>query len=186
MGGPETARMVSARLRRCTTAELHEQDLTRIRALLDEAFLGDFADTDWEHTIGGTHVLVEVGEELVAHGAAVERLFRHGSRTLRTGYVEGVAVRADRRRRGYAGLVMAELESLADGFDVLALSASEDGVAVYVARGWLLWRGPTSVLGPGGVLPTPDDDGSVYVRPGRAMLDLDGELTCDWRRGDVW
>ena len=35
-------------------------------------------------------------------------------------------------------------------------------VVLYEARGWQRWRGPTSVLSPAGVEPTPDDDGSVY------------------------
>jgi hypothetical protein len=29
-------------------------------------------------------------------------------------------------------------------------------------------------------------DGGVYVFPGPTPLDLDGELTADWRAGDVW
>jgi aminoglycoside 2'-N-acetyltransferase I len=37
---------------------------------------------------------------------------------------------------------------------------------------------------------TADDDGAVYVLPGAAPLepplDVTGELTCDWRDGDVW
>jgi aminoglycoside 2'-N-acetyltransferase I len=37
---------------------------------------------------------------------------------------------------------------------------------------------------------TEDDDGAVYVLPGAATLDpsldVTGELTCDWRDGDVW
>jgi aminoglycoside 2'-N-acetyltransferase I len=33
---------------------------------------------------------------------------------------------------------------------------------------------------------TPDEDGSIYVLPGDADLDLDGELICDWRDGDLW
>jgi aminoglycoside 2'-N-acetyltransferase I len=55
-----------------------------------------------------------------------------------------------------------------------------------VARGWKRWQGPTSALTPAGVARTEDDDGSVYVLPLTAPLDLAGELTCDWRDGDVW
>jgi aminoglycoside 2'-N-acetyltransferase I len=33
---------------------------------------------------------------------------------------------------------------------------------------------------------TTEDDGWVYVLPVSADLDLHGELTCDWREGDVW
>ena len=46
-----------------------------------------------------------------------------------------------------------------------ALSASERGRPLYTARGWLPWRGPTSVLAPSGPTRTPDDDGSVFVLP---------------------
>jgi hypothetical protein len=36
------------------------------------------------------------------------------------------------------------------------------------------------------VLNTGYVDGVVYVFPGRVSLDLDRELTADWRAGDVW
>ena len=59
------------------------------------------------------------------------------------------------------------------------------GRAEYEARGWTVWRGPTRVLGPRGVEPTPDEDGAVLVLGGTG-LDLDAPITCDWRDGDVW
>ena len=59
-------------------------------------------------------------------------------------------------------------------------------VRVNLARGWAPWQGPTAVLTPGGVTPTPDDDDSTLVRPVTAGLVLTGTLTCDWREGDVW
>jgi len=37
-----------------------------------------------------------------------------------------------------------------------------------------------------GALSATEDDGSVFVLPGSVPPDLDGELTCDWRAGDVW
>ena len=168
------------------TGELTGEELAAIRALLDEAFDGDFGDDDWEHGLGGTHVLVLEGDDtVIAHGSLVMRRLLHDGRSLRAGYVEGVAVRPDRRRAGHASTVMAALEALGPAYDLLALSSSEEGVAFYESRGWQRWRGPTSVLAPDGVEPTPDDDGSVYVL-GAAGLDLDGSITCDWRPGDVW
>jgi aminoglycoside 2'-N-acetyltransferase I len=169
------------------TADLDAGSRSRVRALLDEAFEGAFGSHDWAHALGGVHALVHDGERLVGHGAVVERRLLHGQHVLRTGYVEAVAVAPDQRRRGVASAVMDALERVirAD-HDLGALSASEDGAHLYAARGWLLWRGPTSVLAPEGVRRTPGDDGSVHVLPGRAPLDPDGELTCDWRAGDVW
>jgi len=175
-------------LRTAHTADLDGATRDAVRALLDAAFDQDFSDHDWDHTLGGMHVTVWDGGELVGHGAVVQRRLLHGGRALRAGYVEGVAVRADRRRRGHATAIMAALERLVrGGYEVGALSASERGAGLYAARGWRRWQGPTSVLAPTGVTRTEEDDGSVYVLlPLAAPLDLTGELTCDWRDGDVW
>jgi aminoglycoside 2'-N-acetyltransferase I len=167
------------------TGEMTTDELDAVRALLDASFDG-FTDDDWEHGLGGTHVLVVEGDDVIAHGSLVLRRLLHDGRSLRTGYVEGVAVRQDSRRAGHATTVMAAIEALAPAYDLLALSASDDGIALYESRGWQLWRGPTSVLAPTGIERTPEDDGSVYVLPGPTPLDLDAELTCDWRPGDVW
>ena len=53
-------------------------------------------------------------------------------------------------------------------------------------RGWTQWQGPLSVLSPAGITRTEEEDGSIYVLPVDAPLELSGELTCDWRDGDVW
>lgn len=169
------------------TADLDDADLADVRELLDRAFAGDFADEDWQHSLGGLHALVHDERRLVGHGSVVQRQLLHGGRVLQAGYVEAVAVAPDRRRQGVATAVMDALEALIRADHELgALSASEDGAGLYAARGWLLWEGPTSVLAPGGVRRTPEDDGSVFVLPGSVPLDLRGELTCDWRAGDVW
>ena len=168
----------------CHTAEMTPEELGAVRALADAAF-GDFTDHDWDHALGGQHALVVDDGEVVAHGALVMRRLLHAGRSLRCGYVEAVATSPTRLRQGHAATVMAALESLAPAYDVLALSATEAGVVLYEARGWQCWRGPTSVLSLSGVEPTPDDDGSVYVLAVTG-LDLDAELTCDWRHGDVW
>ena len=169
------------------TADLDDAELADVRALLDRAFAGDFADEDFAHALGGMHALVLDEGRLVGHGSVVRRQLLHGGRTIRTGYVEAVAVAPDRRRQGIATAVMDALEELirAD-HDLGALSASEEGAGLYAARGWLLWEGPTSVLGPEGVRRTPEDDGSVFVLPGPLLLNRRGELTCNWRAGDVW
>jgi aminoglycoside 2'-N-acetyltransferase I len=166
------------------TADLTATELVEIRSLLDAAFV-DFSDHDWDHGLGGQHVLVREAGLLVAHGALVLRRMLVGGRSLRTGYVEAVAVLPDHRRRGHAGTVMDALEELAPAYDLLALSASEAGVPLYEARGWQTWRGPTSVLGPTGPEPTPDDDGSVHVLGGQDV-DRDDPIACDYREGDVW
>jgi len=181
----QAAAVVSRQVRRCHTSDLSAAELGQLRHLLDLAF-DEFSDDDWQHGLGGTHVLVSVDGELVAAGALVRRRFVHDGRPLRCGYVEAVATHPDHRRQGHASAVMSVLESLAGTYDLLALSASEDGFDLYESRGWELWQGHTSVQTPRGPVATPGDDGSVFVRAGDQPLDLDGELTCDWRDGDVW
>ena len=145
------------------------------------------SDDDWEHALGGVHALAWEDAELVGHASVVQRRLIHGGRALRTAYVEGVGVRADRRRRGLAGAMMDALERVIRGaYELGALSASEEAIELYAGRGWQRWRGPTSVLTPTGTSRTEDDDGGVYVLPVALPLDLDGELICDWRDGDVW
>jgi aminoglycoside 2'-N-acetyltransferase I len=168
------------------TWQAPEATLTAARTLLDEAFDGDFSDEDWEHSLGGVHALVWDGDELIGHGAVVQRRLVHGGRALRAGYVEGVAVRADRRRQGVGGAVMAALEDVVRGaYPLGALSASEDALAFYAARGWQRWRGRTFALTPAGVERTEEEDDGIFVLP-VVPLDLAGDLTCDWRDGDVW
>jgi aminoglycoside 2'-N-acetyltransferase I len=71
-------------------------------------------------------------------------------------------------------------------YELGALGSTDEAESFYASRGWKQWRGPTSALTPTGVMRTSADDGSIYVLPASAPLDLDGELTCDWRDGDVW
>ena len=170
------------------TARVPTDLLGSARALMDRAF-DDFEDEDWSHAIGGEHALVVEDGRVVAHGCVVLRRFLSGERVLRVGYVEAVAVEPDRQRQGLGTAVMAALEQLAPAYDLLALGASDEGRAMYDARGWVPWRGPLSVLGPTGVVRTAEEEGYVLVLRGSvdlADLDLDAELTCDWREGDVW
>jgi aminoglycoside 2'-N-acetyltransferase I len=176
-----------ADLRTAHTADLDASIRAAARALLDQAFEGDFTDDDWEHALGGIHALVWDGGELIAHASLVQRRILHRGRALRAGYVEAVGVRPDRRGRGHGAAGGGALEQVLRGaYELGALSATDDGLGFYAARGWKRWRGPTSALTPAGIARTENDDGSVHVLPLTVALDLDGELTCDWRDGEVW
>jgi aminoglycoside 2'-N-acetyltransferase I len=168
------------------TADLEPATLAAARALLYDVF-DDMTEHDWEHSLGGVHAMAWEDDELVGHAAVVQRRLLHGGRALRTGYVEGVAVRADQRRRGLGAAMMDALERVIRGaYDLGALGATDEAAALYAGRGWRQWQGPSSALTPEGIRRTDDDDGGIYVLPGAVPLDLDGELTCDWRDGDVW
>jgi aminoglycoside 2'-N-acetyltransferase I len=176
-----------AEIRTAHTADLDAQTLAAARALLDEVFEGDMSDHDWEHALGGIHALVWEGGELIGHASVIQRRLLHDGRALRTGYVEGVGVHADHRRRGHGGALMAALERvIRGGYDLGALGATDEAVALYTGRGWRRWEGPTSALTPSGPVRTEDADGAVYVLELSVPLDLEAELTCDWRDGAVW
>ena len=169
------------------TADLGIATLKAARTLLDHVFEPDMTDHDWEHALGGVHALVWEGAELIGHASVIQRRLLHGGRALRVGYVEGVGVRVDRRGRGHGTAMMEALERVVRGaYDLGALGATDDAADFYAARGWKLWQGPTSVLTSTGIERTEEEDGCIYVLPLGVPLDLSGELTCDWRDGDVW
>lgn len=168
------------------TGELDADTLKAARALLYDVF-EDMTEPDWEHALGGMHALIWADGALAGHASVIQRRLLHRGRALRTGYVEAVAVRADQRRRGHGAVMMAALERVIRGaYDLGALGATDEGAAFYLARGWQPWRGPTSALMPEGIRRTPDDDDAIFVYQAGVPLDLDAELTCDWRDGDVW
>ncbi|MDQ6846288.1 MAG: GNAT family N-acetyltransferase [Candidatus Dormibacteraeota bacterium] len=168
------------------TAEIGERALTGSRELLYAVF-DDMTEDDWEHALGGVHAVLWEGDEVIGHASVVQRRLMHGGRTFRTGYVEGVGVRADRRGLGHGAMLMEAVEEvIARAFELGALGATDDGLGFYTSRGWQSWRGVTSALTPTGVVRTPDEDGFILVLPVAGGLDLDGEITCDWRGGDVW
>ena len=168
------------------TADLDAAALSAARALLYDVF-DDMTEHDWEHALGGVHALVWEGAELVGHASVIQRRLLQGGRALRTGYVEGVAVREGRRGRGHGAAMMDALEQvIRGGYELGALGAADAAAAFYAARGWKLWQGPTSALTPAGIVRTAEEDGCIYVLPLRVPLELSAELACDWRDGDLW
>ena len=172
-------------LRIAHTADLDASTVTAIRDLMDAVF-GGVSDDIFDNALGGVHALILEDGNLVAHGSVVQRRLLHNRRALRAGYVEGVAVRADRRRRGHGATVMAELERvIRSAYHLGALGASQEGSLLYASRGWQPWRGPCSAMTPDGIMPTPMD-GAVHVLPVSVPLDLTGDLTCDFRPAALW
>lgn len=167
------------------TAQLDRATLRAIRALLDGVFGGGMSDDAWDHALGGMHALVWEPEQLVAHASVVQRRLMHQGRALRAGYIEAVAVRADRRGRGYGDLVMDEVERVIRvAYEIGALGATAAGAGFYRHRGWRRWEGRRWALAPSGPMRT--QEGDVYVFEVGIALNVSGDLTCDWRDGDIW
>jgi aminoglycoside 2'-N-acetyltransferase I len=182
--------VVDARLRLVRSSDLTPTDIEAIRTILWGAFGNDpeevFSENDWEHALGGTHVIAELDERIVAHASVVPRELWIAGRPLATGYVEAVAVQPGRQRSGLGMAVMREVAEIVAGYELGALGTGEH--AFYERLGWRTWRGPSFVRTPAGDRPTADDDGSIMVLPTPASpaLDLNAPISCEWRPGDVW
>jgi len=174
------------RIRSARTEGLEPEDLAEIKALLDTAFAGRWDEHDWQHCLGGDHLLWVEGGRLVGQAAVVPRILRTGGRSWRTGYVEAVAVSPNAQGRGVGReLMLAAHEVIAAGYELGGLCAGERAARLYTRLGWRRWAGPTLVDSPQGTVATPEEDGNVYVLP-PAEIDLSLPIACDWRDGDVW
>lgn len=181
----------TARVRRLRTDELGPDALAAIRRLLDAAFGDDpeerFTEEDWQHALGGLHVILDIEGEIAAHASVVARSLRIADRPIRTGFVEAVAAGPAFRRRGFGTAVMRDVGAyIRDRFEIGALGTGEHGF--YERLGWQRWIGPSSVRAPDGERATADDDGYIMVLPTPTSppLRLDAPISCDWRPGDVW
>ena len=175
------------------TVSVHRDELpgpllAAVRAMVVAAFDGDFADEDWDHTCGGVRVLAMDDEVPVGHAAVVPRPLVVAGRSVRAGYVEGVATA--RHGAGIGSLVMQAVGVVVRAdHEMGALSTGRH--SFYRRLGWERWEGPTYVREPddaGGVRRTPDeDDGVMVLRHGpSADIDLSAPITCEARPGDDW
>lgn len=170
-----------------TTETAPAQLLHRVRRLLDEAFEGRFSPEDWDHALGGWHVVVADDEMPLAHAAAVPRVLEVGGRRLRAAYVEGVATASGRHGEGLGSLAMTHIDRLVRReFHMGALSTARH--SFYEHLGWERWRGPTFVRRGRVVVRTEDDDdGLMVLRFGPSLgLDLTAPISCEARPGDDW
>jgi len=172
----------------CHTYQLSQAQLDAVHRLLLDSFPLGVTDDDFINALGGIHAVVWIEEdELIAHASVVPRRMLHQGRSLRTGYVEAVAVAAGHRRQRLGSQVMDAIEEvIRGGYELGAMSASSDGRLLYADRAWLPWSGTTSVMSPAGIRRTPEEDDSVQVLPVSVSLDFTADLACDWRDGDVW
>jgi len=161
--------------------------LAEVRGLLDAAFDGEFSDDDWDHAVGGCHIVAIENDSVIAHAAVVPRTLEIGEIPVHTGYVEAVATDARYRRQAIGASIMEEAaRHIRNGYELGALST---GLTDFYARlGWELWRGPTFVRDRCRLVRTEEEDGGVMVlRFGRhEHLDLSERISCEVRSGDDW
>lgn len=103
------------RARLIHTSDLDAETRDDARAMVVDAFGGEFTDADWEHALGGMHAIICRHGALIAHAAVVQRRLYVGDLALRCGYVEGLAVREDHRGQGLASALMDGVEQVLRG-----------------------------------------------------------------------
>lgn len=170
-----------------TTAEAGEPLLRDLRRLVDLAFAGDFSDDDWEHTLGGRHVVVTDDGAVISHAAVVPRSIEVAGRVFRAGYVEAVATEPARQGEGHGTAAVTEATRVVrGGFEMGALSTGSPGF--FAGLGWELWRGPVYVRHGSELVRTKDEEGGVMVlRFGpSAGADLTAPIACEARPDDDW
>ncbi len=166
---------------------LSAEDRARLRTLLWEAFPDDFTEDDWQHGLGGLHIVAFDGERPVGHASVVSRTLHVGEQRYDAGYLEAVTVAAGYRGRGIgASVVRRAGEEIAQRYPIAALSTSEHGF--YERLGWERWRGPTHVVSDDGWVRTEEEDDGVMVLrvPGCPVADLTLPIAVDERSGDDW
>lgn len=170
------------------TADLSEPLLDEIHELMLRAFDGDFPDGDWQHALGGWHVLATDGDgAVVSHAAVVDRTLEVGGTPWQTGYIEGVATQPCRQGERLGSTVMRRVaEILHAEQDLGALATSRQGF--YTRLGWERWQGPSFVRDGDETRRTADEDAGIMVlRYGAtAELDLEASILCESRVGDDW
>ena len=134
----------------------------------------------------GVHVLGRADGVLASHALWVDRtLYPAGLPPLGAADVEAVATAPGHRRRGYASAVLPRLAEAVRGYDLAALSPSDENF--YARLGWEPWRGLLVIRAAGREEPTPDEQVMIFRLPGTpAGLDTSRPLAADWRPGEVW
>ena len=133
-----------------------------IRAFLNEAYEGDFSESDYENALGGQHFMIVVGGNLIAHASVVARSISIDDIAWCVGYVEAVAVSADFQGRGFGRKIMQTVADFCRGnYEVAMLSTGEHGF--YERFGWVRLDAMTFVETASGLLRTEEDDDCLML-----------------------
>ena len=175
-------------LRVVPSAELSAADWKALTDLCVAAFNEDW-EGYWDSIGPGMHVISEAGGQVVAHAAIVDRLLYPGDATLRSAYVEAVAVAPDLQRQGHGTRVMEAIDAMIDErYELGALGTGSDGF--YRRLGWETWHGSTWIRERDGHLErSSHEDGDIMIRRTPATppdLDVSLPIAVDWRPGEVW
>ena len=133
-----------------------------IRAFLNEAYEGDFSDSDFENALGGQHFIRPESGRLIAHASVVARSISIDGAAWKVGYVEAVAVAADFRGRGFGRQIMQQVTDFCrSSYQVAMLSTGEHGF--YEQLGWVRLDAKSFAETPSGLVRTEEDDDCLML-----------------------
>ncbi|MFI6940230.1 GNAT family N-acetyltransferase [Streptomyces sp. NPDC050418] len=175
------------------TSTLSDEEREELLGMLREAFGPGrdgaphrYDETSWQHCQGGTHFLLRHEGRLASHAALVPRTVEQGGLQWRCAYGESMATLPDLRHLGLGTCLLAlASQEVKNAYDIGAFGASKYGY--YGRMGWERWPGRTFHLKDGKRAESCANGGDVmYLLPDHSAIDPNGELTIDWREGDIW
>ena len=171
---------------RAVDSELKPELKKNLLALFNNAFEGDFSEEDWKHTFGGTRFLGFLDNNLVAHGAVVERPMQINGMEMKVGYVEGIAVAPEHWRKGFGSLLMTEITSFCKSKLIISMLSTDEHL-FYSKHGWERFDGESYVLVDEIEVRSEDEDaGLMYLLGLNEDTQTPRKAVCNSRDGDAW
>ncbi|HGV3503387.1 TPA: GNAT family N-acetyltransferase [Providencia stuartii] len=175
------------RYRQCHTSQLTDDEKDTLFDMLFVGFEGDFTRDDFEHALGGMHVLAYDQHRIVGHVAIIQRHMAINDKPISVGYVEAMAVLESYRRQGIGRELMSMTNTIIGNcYQLGLLSASDEGFHLYQSLGWKVWKGSLFELRQGAYVRSEGEEGGVMGWSRDNSIEFTESLYCDFRGGDQW
>nr|ELR5114236.1 GNAT family N-acetyltransferase [Providencia stuartii]ELR5115371.1 GNAT family N-acetyltransferase [Providencia stuartii] len=169
------------------TSQLTPSEKEMLFSLLVEGFDNDFSDDDFQHTLGGMHVIAYDQQKMIGHVAIIQRYMAMNNEPISVGYVEAMVVEQTYRRQGIGTHLMQHTnEIISSCYQLGLLSASEEGQQLYSSVGWKVWKGSLFELKQRQYMRSIEEEGGVMGWSANESIDFTASLYCDFRGGDQW
>lgn len=168
------------------TDDASSSELDIVRKFLTGVFGPGFDEVAWQHSLGGVHFVLRYQGQLVTHLSIVPRAIYINGRDMRAGYVEAVATASQFRGRWFGtSLAAAASAYIVSEFDIGALATST-AISLYARLGWRIWSGKTFAERHGEVIQVGPQGCVMILAPKGVEINIDGNISTNWRDGDVW
>ena len=167
-------------------AQLSHADFTAIQALCTRAYEEDVW-CYYGYLQQAYHVVGRIDAVIVCHALWVDRVLVAGQNSLTTAYVEYVATEPALQGQGLASRLLRFLIHAVEASQRYRLAALSPADSDYYERlGWVLWEGELLIRQADAIIATPDDVVMVYRLSNSPVLDVEGDLSAEWREGELW